>query len=125
KTLSVLGRNPQVFEESEHVLPDRFIVFINQAPILGFASGFPLTDTSENRTENLFAENDQCSDNTDGLGWDGISARVAQLGEEILGPELFQVVSGSACIVLEKGCVSHRLHGGGEVTDGESTWSTS
>ena len=56
KTLSVLGRNAQVFEESEHVLPDRFIVFINQAPILGFASGFPLTDASENGTEHFRGE---------------------------------------------------------------------
>ena len=74
------GGNVQVFEKGEHVLPDGFIVLINQAPILGFASGFPLADTSENGTEDLFAENDQSYDNTDGFGWNGVSARVAQLG---------------------------------------------
>ncbi len=59
---------------------DRFIVLINQAPILGFAPGFPLAAPGENVTEDLFAENDQYSDNTDGFGWGGVSARVVHLG---------------------------------------------
>ena len=81
KILSFLGGNVQVFEKREHVLSDRFVVFINQAPIFKFAAGFPLADdTSENGTENLFAENDECSDSTDGCGWNGVSASAAQLG---------------------------------------------
>ena len=43
-------------------------MFINQPQIFGFAAGFPLADTGENGTEDLFAENDQCSDDSDGFG---------------------------------------------------------
>src|SRR5262245_49339525 len=80
KTLSISGGNPQVLEKSEYVLPDRFIVFINQVPVFGFASDFRLADTGKNGTEDPFAENDQCSDNADSFRWNGVSARVTQPG---------------------------------------------
>ena len=55
-------------------------MFIDQAPMFGFAASFPLADTSENEAEDLFAENNECPDNTDGFGGNGVSVRVAKLG---------------------------------------------
>ena len=42
-------------------------MLVNQAPVFRFAPSFPLTNTGENGTEDLFTENDQGSDGTDGL----------------------------------------------------------
>ena len=67
KTLSVLGGNAEVLEKGEHVLPDGFVMFIDQAPVFGFAPHFRLADTGENGTEDFFAQNDQCADHTDGF----------------------------------------------------------
>ena len=47
KTLSILRCNAEVFEQGEHVLADRFVMFVNQAPVFWFAGSFPPTDTSE------------------------------------------------------------------------------
>ena len=55
-------------------------MFIDQAPIFRFAASFPLADTGENGAENLFAENNECPDNTDGFRENGLSVRVAKLG---------------------------------------------
>ena len=76
KTLSVLGGNAEVLEKGEHVLPDGFVMFIDQAPVFGFAPHFRLADTGENGTEDFFAQNDQCANLTDGFRWNRVSARL-------------------------------------------------
>ncbi len=125
KSLSVSDGNSEVLEKCKHVLPDCFVVLVNQGPILWFASGFPLANTGEDGAKDLSRRITRAP--IMGMASDGTEypARVTQPGEEILGPELFQVVSGSACVIWEKGGVCDRSDGCGELTNRESTWSTS
>ena len=106
----------EVVEEGLHGDADLFVVAVGSGPARRSGPAVGAAETGQDGSDDVIAQGDETGDGPCGVGWDVVAVGAADLGDEVLGAQLAQVVGGLTDGVVVVGLIGHRVHLGGEVT---------
>jgi len=74
-----MGYDPEVLHESEHVLPEVLVVWVDRSTVFRPVALSGFVDSSEDGTKQFFSDDDERCNDTDGLLRNSVLAGVREL----------------------------------------------